>query len=88
MYSDHKSLESIAKVKEHNARVQRWLEHLSIFTYTLEHRKGSASGIADFRSRLLLSATDADKNGPVGIGDVEAAGVFLIRACGQRYHPL
>ena len=34
IYSDHKALESIAKVGEHNARVRRWLEFLSAYTYT------------------------------------------------------
>ena len=34
-----KALENIAKVGGHNARVRRWLESLSAYTYTLEYRK-------------------------------------------------
>ena len=43
IYSDHKALESIAKVGEYNGRVQRWLEFLSACTCPLEYRKGSAN---------------------------------------------
>ena len=86
IYSDHKALESIGKVGEHNARVQRWLEYLSNFTYTLEYRKGSANGNADFLSRLPLPAREEDKTGPDSIDGIDQAGVFLIRACGFTYH--
>ncbi|CAB1107752.1 unnamed protein product [Ectocarpus sp. CCAP 1310/34] len=86
IYSDHKALESIGKVGEHNARVQRWLEFLSNFTYTLKYRKGSANGNADFLSRLPLPAQDTDKTGPDCIDGVDQAGAFLIRACGRSYH--
>ena len=85
IYSDHKALESIGKVGEHNPRVQRWLEYLSNFKYTLKYRKGSANGNADFLSRLPLPATDADTTGPDRLVDVEAAGVFLVRARTQLY---
>ena len=37
--SDHKALENIGKVGDHNARVLRWLEFLTAFDYTLEYRK-------------------------------------------------
>ena len=50
IYSDHKAPENIAKIGEHNARVRRWLEFLSAYTYTLEYRKGTANGNADFLS--------------------------------------
>ncbi|CAB1108007.1 unnamed protein product [Ectocarpus sp. CCAP 1310/34] len=86
IYSDHKALESIGKVGEHNARVQRWLEFLSNFTYTLKYRKGSANGNADFLSRLPLPAQDTDKTGPDCIDGVDQAGVFLIWACGRNCH--
>ncbi|CAB1120470.1 unnamed protein product [Ectocarpus sp. CCAP 1310/34] len=69
IHSDHKALKSIGKVDEHNARVQRWLEFLSNFTYTLEYRKGSANGNADFISRLPLPAREEDKTGPDSIDD-------------------
>ncbi|CAB1106763.1 unnamed protein product [Ectocarpus sp. CCAP 1310/34] len=86
IYSDHKALESIGKVGEHNARVQRWLEFLSNFTYTLKYRKGYANGNADFLLRLPLPAQDTDKTGPDCIDGVDQAGVFLIWACGRNYH--
>ena len=35
LFSDHKAPESIGKVGNHNARVQRWLELLIAFNYTL-----------------------------------------------------
>ena len=52
IFSLHKALESIGKVGNHNARVQRWLEFPTAFGYTLEYRKGSANGNADLVSRL------------------------------------
>ena len=48
IYSDHKTFEGTVKDGEHNARVRRWLESLSAYTYTLECRKGTGSGNADF----------------------------------------
>ena len=35
IFPDHKALESIGKVGDHNARVKRWLEFLTAFDYTL-----------------------------------------------------
>ncbi|MEP2272374.1 MAG: ribonuclease H family protein, partial [Marinobacter sp.] len=58
IFSDHKALESIGKVRDHNARVQRWLEFFTAFVYTLEYRKGNANGNADFLSRLPEPATE------------------------------
>ena len=49
--SDHKALESLAKVTKYNPRVQRWLEFITAYHYTLVYRKGSANGNADFLSR-------------------------------------
>ena len=51
IFSEYKALESIDKMGNHNARVQRYLEFLTALDYTLEYRKGSASGNADFLSR-------------------------------------
>ena len=51
---------NIGNVRDHNARVQRWLEYLVAFNYTLEYRKGIANGNADFLSRLLQPATEHD----------------------------
>ena len=66
----------------HNARVQRWLEFLPAFDYTLEHRKGIENGYADFLSRLPEPATEKDKNGSTSLTPVEDGGIYLIRACG------
>ncbi|CAB1098029.1 unnamed protein product [Ectocarpus sp. CCAP 1310/34] len=48
IYLDHKALDSIVKVGEHNARLQRWLDFLPSFNYTLAYRKGAANANADF----------------------------------------
>ncbi|CAB1100714.1 unnamed protein product [Ectocarpus sp. CCAP 1310/34] len=61
--TDHKSLEHFAKVGENNAHVQRWLEFLTAYNYTLENRKGSANGNADFLSRLPVAAAECDRSG-------------------------
>ena len=82
IFSDHKSLESIGKVGNHNVRVQRWLEFLTAFDYTLKKRKGSANGNADFLFRLPEPATEHDRNGSTSLNPVEDGGIYLIRACG------
>ena len=84
IFSDHKALESIEKVGDHNARVQRWLEFLTAFDYTLEYRKGSANGNADFLSRLPEPATEHDRSGSTRLTPVDDDGIYLIRACGLR----
>ena len=82
IFSDHKALESIGKVENHNARVQRWLGFLTAFDYTLEYRKGSANGNADFLSRLPEPATEHDRNGSTRLNLVEDNGIYIIRVCG------
>ena len=37
IFSDHKALESLYNIAEHNPRVQRWLEFLTAHNYTLEY---------------------------------------------------
>ncbi|CAB1103025.1 unnamed protein product [Ectocarpus sp. CCAP 1310/34] len=74
IYSDRKALESIVKVGEHNARVQRWLEFLSSFNYTLVYRKGTANANADFVSWLPLPATKAGRHGDTSIAVDDVAG--------------
>ena len=83
MFFGHKALESIGKVGNHNARVQRWLEFLTAIDYTLDYRKGSANGNADFLSRLPEPATEHDRSGS-SLNPVEDGGIYLIRACGQN----
>lgn len=58
--SDRKAPESNGKGGDHNGRVERWLEFLAVFDYTVEYRSGSANGNADFlsacRNRPLSTA--------------------------------
>ena len=82
IYSDHKALENIAKVGERNARVRRWLEFLSVYTYALECRKGTAIGNADVLSLLAQPATDADRTGRNRPTGPDIVGIYLIRPCG------
>ena len=71
LFSDHKALESIGKVGDHNARVERWLEFLTAFDCTLEYRKGSVNGNADFLPRLPEPATKHVRNGSTSLTPVE-----------------
>ncbi|CAB1103024.1 unnamed protein product [Ectocarpus sp. CCAP 1310/34] len=83
IFTDHKSLEYLVRVGENNGRVQRWLEFLAAYTFTLEYRKGSANGNADFLSRLPMEATERDCSGRSRLtptADDEA--VYFIRSCG------
>ena len=84
IFSDHKAFESIGKAGDHNARVQRWLEFLTAFDYTLEYRKGNANGNADFLSCFPEPATEHGRNGSSNLTPVDDGGIFLILACGLR----
>ena len=80
IFSDHQALENIGKVGDHNARVQRWVEFLTAYDYTLEYRKGFANGNADFLSRLPQPATERDRTGP--------RRHHRPRHCRRLHHPL
>ena len=82
IFSDHKDLENVGKVGDHNARVQKWLEYPIAFDYTLEYRKRSANGNADFLSRLPQRATEHDCNGSSGLTPVDDEAIYFVRACG------
>ena len=82
--SGHKALESISKIGDHNARLQRWLEFFTAFDYTLEYRKGNANGNAESPSRMPEPATEHSRSGSSSLTPVEDGGIFLIRACGLR----
>ena len=82
IFSDHKMLESLAKVAEHNPRVQRWLEFLTAYRYNLEYRKGSANGNADFLSRLPLPASEDDRSGRSRLTPFDEERIYLIRSGG------
>ena len=79
IFSDHKALESLAKVVEHNPRVQRWLEFLTAYRCTLEYRKGCVNGDADFLSRLRLPASDDDRSGRSRVAPSDEERIYLIR---------
>ena len=49
--TDHASLMWLCRRQEPSHQIARWLELLSEFTYTVEHRKGTAHGNADGLSR-------------------------------------
>ena len=55
----------------HNARVQRLLKFLTAFNYTVEYRKRSSNGNANFLSRLPEPATEHDRNGSTSLTLVE-----------------
>ena len=84
IFSDHKALESIGKVGDHNARVQRWLEFLTAFDCILEYRKGSANRNTEYLSRLPEPATEHGRTGSSSLIHVEDGGIFLIPARGLR----
>ena len=69
-------------MRDRNARIQRWLEFLTVFDYTLEYRNRSANDNADFLSRLPKPATEHDPIGSKSLTPVEDDGLYLIRACG------
>ena len=80
--SDNMTLKSIGNAGNHNARVQRWLEVLTAFCYTLEYRKRRANGNADFLSRLSEPATEHDRSGSASLNPLEDGGIYLIRVSG------
>ena len=80
--SDHKALESIGKVGNHNARVYWWLEFLTAFDYTLEYSKDSVNSNADFLSPLPEPATEHDRSGSTRLNPVKDGSLCLFKACG------
>ena len=78
-------MESLDTIGEHNPRVQQWKEVLTTYIYTLEYRKGSANGNADFLSRLPLPTTDLDRSGPCSLTPSDEDLVFFIRSYGLLF---
>ena len=83
IYSDNMALESLSKISEYNPRVQRWIEFLEAYSYTLEYRRGAFNVNADMLSRLPIAPTAADINGNSSLTSDEDVGVYLIRATGH-----
>ena len=52
------------------------------FDCTLEYRKGSANGNADFLSRLTDPATEHDRSGSTSLNPLQDGVINLIRVCG------
>lgn len=69
----------------HNAQDQRWLEFVIESDYTLEYRKGSANGNADFLSRLPEPAAEHDRIGSTSLTPVRDGGIFLVQMFGLRF---
>ena len=88
IFWDHKALENIGKVGSHNARVQRWLEFLTAFDYTLVYRKGSANGNADFLSCLPEPAIEHDRSGSSSLTPVDDGGSSSSGPAGFTLVPL
>ena len=82
IFWDHKALEENGIVGTHNAQVRRWLEYLTAFDYTLEYRKGSANGNADFLSRLPQLLTAHDRSSFGRLTAIDDSPLYLVRACG------
>lgn len=74
--SDHKALDSIGNVGDQFTRVQRWLEHLNTFDYTLTRvSKGSTNGKDDFLPRVPQTATEHDCSGSSRFAPVDDSAV-------------
>ena len=82
IWTDHRSLENLASVGEHNPRIMRWLEFLSAYDYTLKYRKGSDNGNADFLSRLPQPVTEQDVSDTCRLTDPTDVGIYFVGACG------
>ena len=79
IYTDHGALEQLAKVGEQNPRVQRWLEFLTAYQYTVKHRPGKTNGTADLLSRLPLPPTAVDFSPACRLTEPDEPGVYPIR---------
>lgn len=59
-YAEHGVFEQLVKVGRHNPRVQRCLEFLTAYKYTIKHGRGETKGYVDLLCRLPLLPTAAD----------------------------
>lgn len=67
-------------------RVQRWLEFLTAYQYTLKHLPSSSNSNADLLSRLPIPPTPQDITGDSRITMItmpDDVGVYMIRATGN-----
>lgn len=85
IFSDHEALGRIASSGDNCLRIQRWLEFLVAYRYTLEYRSRTANCTADFLSHLPQEATEEDTSeacrrshlGGVNVHFVGASGLCL-----------
>ena len=61
--TDHRSLVWLDKLKDKNARLERWSLILQQYSFTVQHRKGLANGNADELSRASLDYPDQSNAG-------------------------
>ena len=61
--TDHRSLVWLDKLKDKNARLERWSLILQQYSFTVQHRKGLANGNADALSRASLNYPDQSNAG-------------------------
>ena len=52
VFTDHECLKQIRKIRETKPRIQRWMEFLSAYNFSLSYRRGKDNTNADFLSRL------------------------------------
>ena len=53
--TDHRSLEWLDKLKDHNSRLTRWSLELQPYDFKVRHRAGRDNGNADALSRLAAN---------------------------------
>ena len=58
--TDHLPLQNLASLSDKSNRVQRWVDFLNAYTFTIKYRSKKASANADVLSRLPLPATAED----------------------------
>ena len=64
-FTDHEYLQQIRKIGETKPRIQRWMELLSAYNFSLSYRRGKDNANADFLSRLPLPLPPRTKTSPV-----------------------
>ncbi|CAB1099790.1 unnamed protein product [Ectocarpus sp. CCAP 1310/34] len=83
IWTGNQALENISKVGDHSPSVQRWLEFLTTYQYTLKHRPGSSNSNVDMLSRLPMPPTPQDITGDSRITMPDDVDVYMIGATGN-----
>ena len=79
-----KGARTSVKVVKHNPGVQRWLDFLATYRYTLEYHKGTANGSADLLSRIpvTLPASEDDRCGLSRLTSFDEERIYLTHSGG------